>query len=251
MELSPEIVLLLFLVSTAAGWVDAIAGGGGLITLPTLILVGLPPAAALATNKLQGSIGSLTASIYFLRKGAVSINKIRLLIVFTFWGSIFGSWLVSKINPKDLIIYLPIFLVLMGLYFLFSPDIGNVDKKQKLTLLLFGLLVCPILGFYDGFFGPGTGSFMALSFVFFCGYSISKATANAKILNFTSNLSSLIYFVIFGQVYWRVGLIMIAGQFIGATYGAKMVLDRGVSIIKPVIVSVCFLMSIRILLMHL
>ncbi|MBA5249870.1 MAG: peptidase [Gammaproteobacteria bacterium] len=111
----------------------------------------------------------------------------------------------------------------------------------------FALLVAPFLGFYDGFFGPGTGSFMALALVMLLGYGLPKATAHAKILNFVSNLSSLLYFILYGEIYWQVGMVMIVGQVIGATIGAKMILDKGSAMIKPIVVTVCFVMSVNIL----
>ena len=247
MDFGIDILLLFFLVAVLAGWVDVIAGGGGLLTIPVLMLLGLPPATAMATNKLQGSMGTLTASVYFIRKGAVNFREIKLLIVMTFFGSLFGAWLIIRMNPEQLVVYIPILLILMGLYFLFSPHIDDQDRRHKLNLTAFALLVCPSLCFYDGFFGPGTGSFMALAFVLLCGYNLAKATAHAKILNFTSNFSSLIYFVVYGDIAWEVGLIMMLGQFIGAMSGAKMVLTKGTRIIKPIVVTVCFVMSANIL----
>ena len=247
MEFSAEVVLFLFGVAMIAGWVDTIAGGGGLLTVPSLLLVGVPPAVALATNKLQGSAGTLTAAIYFINKGAVNLGELKWPVVATFIGSAVGSWLVLQIDAAVLLSYLPILLILVGLYFLFSPNIGNEDRKRKLTLTAFAIAICPLLGLYDGFIGPGTGSFMALSFVLLCGYNLSKATANAKILNFTSNISSLLYFVFFGEVFWLIGLVMIVGQLIGATIGAKMVLEKGSTLIRPIVVIVCFVMSANIL----
>jgi uncharacterized membrane protein YfcA len=247
MEFSAEVVLFLFGVAMIAGWVDTIAGGGGLLTVPSMLLVGIPPAAALATNKLQGSAGTLTAAIYFIKKGAVDLRKMKWLVAATFVGSVVGSWLVLKIDAGVLLAYLPVLLILIGLYFLFSPNIGDEDRKRKLTTTAFALAICPLLGLYDGFIGPGTGSFMALSFVLLCGYNLSKATANAKILNFTSNISSLLYFIVFGEVFWLIGLVMIVGQLIGATIGAKMVLEKGSKLIRPIVVIVCFVMSANIL----
>ena len=247
MDFGLDVLVLLFLIAVLAGWVDVIAGGGGLLTIPVLMLFGIPPAAAMATNKLQGSMGTLTASIYFIRKGAVNFHEIKLLIVMTFVGSLFGAWLILRMNPEQLVIYIPLLLILMGLYFLFSPHIDDQDRRQKISRTGFALLICPLLGFYDGFFGPGTGSFMALAFVLLCGYNLAKATAHAKILNFTSNISSLMYFMVYGDIVWEVGLVMMLGQFIGAISGAKMVLTRGTAIIKPIVVTVCFLMSANIL----
>jgi len=247
MDFSSDIIGFLFLIAVIAGWVDAIAGGGGLIALPALLFAGLPPATALATNKLQGSIGTFTASMYFIRKKVVNLNEMKLAIAATFLGSVFGSWLILQIDTQQLLLIIPIFLIAIGFYFLLSPSINDEDKKKKLSLIGFALLICPLLGFYDGFFGPGTGSFMALAFVLLLGHSLPKATAHTKILNFVSNISSLLYFAIFGDIHWYYGVSMILGQFIGATIGAKMVIEKGSKLIKPVIVTVCFLMSANIL----
>lgn len=247
MEFSAEAALFLFFVAMIAGWVDSIAGGGGLLTVPSMLLVGMPPAMALATNKLQSSAGTLTAAIYFIKKGAVNLKEIKWLVLATFIGSMAGSWLVLQIDAGVLLAYLPILLILVGLYFLFSPNIGDEERKRKLSLTAFAIAICPLLGLYDGFIGPGTGSFMALSFVLLCGYSLSKATANAKVLNFTSNVSALLYFMVFGEVFWLMGLVMIVGQLIGAFFGAKMALEKGSALIRPIVVVVCFVMSANIL----
>jgi uncharacterized protein len=247
MDYSFEILLFLFFVAMLAGWVDTIAGGGGLLTLPALLLCGVPPAVAIATNKMQGSSGTLIAAIYFIRKGAVRLQEMWLSILMTFLGSMLGSWLILKINSDFLLQFLPAILILVGLYFLFAPRISDLDRERRLKVITFSLLICPMLGFYDGFFGPGTGSFMALSFVTLCGYGLPKATANTKILNFTSNISALMYFILFGEMAWVVGAVMITGQMIGATLGAKMVIEIGSRLVKPVIVIVCFAMAFRIL----
>jgi uncharacterized membrane protein YfcA len=247
MEFSIQIEILLFLVATLAGWVDTIAGGGGLITIPTMLILGIPPSVALATNKLQGSSGTLVASLYFIRKGIVNLNNSKLLLFTTFIGSVLGGRMLLFINSEVLRGVIPILLILMGLYFLFSQNIGIVDRKPRISYISFSVFVAPILGFYDGFFGTGTGTFMTLAFVSLCGYNLSKSTANAKILNFTSNFSALIYFVFFGEIYWKIGIFMIAGQIIGSSIAAKMILEKGTALIRPVVVSVCFLMSAKLL----
>ena len=247
MQYSLEILLFLFFAAMLAGWVDTIAGGGGLLTIPALLLCGLPPAVVLATNKLQGSSGTLISTLYFVRKGAVNLKEMWLLILMTFIGSVLGSWLILRANADFLMTILPLILILVGLYFLFAPRVSDVDRERRLKLVTFALLVCPLLGFYDGFFGPGTGSFMALSLVTLCGYGLPKATAQTKVLNFTSNISALAYFILFGEIAWSIGVVMIAGQMIGAIVGANMVVNIGSRLIKPVIVIVCFAMASRIL----
>lgn len=247
MQLSVEVILGLFFAAMTAGWVDTIAGGGGLITIPTMLTLGIPPAVTLATNKVQGSMGTLVSSIYFLRQGSIDLSKIKLSILTTFIGSIFGGWLVLQFNSESLKTILPILLILIGVYFLLSPHLENGDQKPKIPYTIFGIFIAPCLGFYDGFFGPGTGTFMALAFVLLCGYGLPKATANAKIHNFVSNISALISFLLFGEIYWGVAIIMIFGQAIGSYLGAKMVTEKGAVLIRPVVVTVCFLMSIRLL----
>ena len=248
MELRIEIALQLFLAAMMAGWVDTIAGGGGLITIPAMLTLGIPPDVALATNKVQGSSGTLVSSLYFLRKGAIDLRKIKWSIFTTFIGSLIGGWLVLQINSEALKTVLPVLLILMGLYFLFSPTVEDIDRSPRISYTIFSAFIAPLLGFYDGFFGPGTGTFMTLAFVVLSGYSLSKATANAKIHNFTSNFSALIYFLLFGKIYWAVAIVMIVGQIIGSYLGAKMVTAKGVALIRPVVVTVCFLMSLRLLL---
>ena len=248
MEFSNEIILLLFIASLIAGWVDTIAGGGGLITIPALLLSGMPAEIAIATNKLQGSAGTAFSSWHFIKKKIVSIQKIKKIIFMTFIGSIFGSWFLLNINSEILSSFLPYILIAIGLYFLISPSINNEENKRKKQLGLFTFVIAPFLGFYDGFFGPGTGSLMALSCILFYGKNISSATAHAKILNFTSNFSALLYFIFFGHILWSIGLVMMMGQTIGAFLGAKTVLKSGNKIIRPVIVLVCFLIAIKLIL---
>ena len=247
MQLSIEVTLGLFFAAMTAGWVDTIAGGGGLITIPTMLTLGIPPAVTLATNKVQGSMGTLISSIYFLRKGSINLNKIKLSILTTFVSSIFGGWSVLQFNTESLKTILPVLLIFIGVYFLLSPHLGDADRKPKIPYVIFALFIAPCLGFYDGFFGPGTGTFMTLAFVLLCGYGLPKATANAKIHNFVSNISALISFLLFGEIYWGVAIIMICGQAIGSYLGAKMVTEKGATLIRPVVVTVCFLMSIRLL----
>ena len=245
---STEVLVLLFLIAAIAGWVDALAGGGGLITVPALILTGMPPSMAIATNKLQGSVGTLVASIYFVKNKFVVLKEMKGMILLTFIGSVIGSWLLLQIDSSKLVLFLPFLLMAMGVYVLVSPNINDQNKKQKLSTLFFILLVCPCLGFYDGFFGPGTGSLMALALVSVLGYGLSKGTAQAKILNFTSNFAALIYFMLFGDIAWVLGGVMALGQLVGSSVGASMVMTKGAKLIKPLVVVVCFIMSLNILL---
>lgn len=247
-DLTPEILALLFGAALLAGWVDTLAGGGGLITIPALLLSGIPPAAALATNKLQGSFGTLTAALFFLRRGLVSVRQNWLGLVATAAGAALGGLVVSRIDAARLAALLPFLLIAIGLYFLFFAGGRDEPRPPRMGQRPFDLGVAPALGFYDGFFGPGTGSFMTAAFLGLRGFAIRQATAHTKLFNFASNVSALAYFALFGQIAWTAGVVMIAGQMLGAWLGGRTVAGNGVRLIRPVTVIVCFGMSLRMLL---
>ncbi|MEC5343625.1 sulfite exporter TauE/SafE family protein [Brenneria populi] len=245
--IGPEMLGVLFFVAILAGFIDSIAGGGGLLCVPTLLAVGLSPAQALATNKLQSVGGSFSASLYFIRRRAVNLGEQKLAIALTFIGSITGAWLIQQIHADFLRQLLPLLIIGIGLYFLLSPRIGDEDRQHRLSGLPFALIAGGCVGFYDGFFGPGAGSFYALAFVTLSGFNLSKATAHAKVLNFTSNFGGLLFFILGGKVVWMLGLVMLLGQFIGARIGAKMVLSKGQKLIRPMLVMVSAIMSCKLI----
>lgn len=247
-SISLELMALLFATGMLAGFVDAIAGGGGLIALPVLLFVGLSPAQALATNKLQSSFGSFSASLYFVRRGLVDLRSIRMMVFCTFVGAASGALLVQQIDPSFLTAVIPILLILIAVYFCFSPQVGEEDVQRRIAPQSFALTVGLGIGFYDGFFGPGTGSFFAIAFVSLLGYGLTKATAHTKVLNFTSNIASLLFFILGGQVVWVLGLLMAAGQLVGARLGAALVVLKGSKLIRPLVVILCILMSLKLLL---
>ncbi|QIW15905.1 hypothetical protein A4G20_05950 [Pasteurellaceae bacterium RH1A] len=242
MELGFDVLALLFIAATVAGFIDSIAGGGGLITIPALLAAGLPPAVALGTNKLQACGGSFSASLYFIRQKAVNLRQISLLILLTFLGASAGTILVQMLDVDQLKVILPFLVLIIALYFLFSPSIGEEDRKQRISFPLFAFTAALGIGFYDGLFGPATGSFFTLAFVLLLGFNLPKAVAHAKVLNFTSNLASLIFFMLGGAILWKVGLIMMIGQFIGGAMGARMVVTKGKQLIRPMIVTISLVM---------
>lgn len=207
----------------------------------------MPPAAALGTNKLQACGASFSASLYFVRKKAVDLKRIWLLILLTFIGAALGTIVVQMIDINFLRIALPFLVMIIGLYFLFSPTISDEDQKQRISYPLFAFTAALGIGFYDGLFGPATGSFLTLAFVLLLGFNLTKGVAHAKVLNFTSNFASLIFFLLGGAVIWKIGLIMLVGQFIGGTLGARMVVTKGKRIIRPLIVTMSCLMAIKML----
>jgi hypothetical protein len=247
-SLTPELMLLLLATGMLAGFVDAIAGGGGLIALPVLLFSGLSPAQALATNKLQSSFGTLSATLYFIRQGLVDPRRIGPMVLCTFVGASLGAQLVQRIDPGFLTAIIPLLLILIALYFWLSPQVGEEDVQQRLGPLAFALTIGTGVGFYDGFFGPGTGSFFAIAFVTLMGFGLSKATAHTKVLNLTSNVAALLAFIAGGQVVWTLGLLMAAGQLVGARLGARLVVLKGSKLIRPLVVGVCIVMSLKLLL---
>ncbi|QPB43212.1 TSUP family transporter [Rodentibacter haemolyticus] len=245
MELGIDVLAILFVVAFVAAFIDAIAGGGGLITIPALLMTGIPPAAALGTNKLQAMGGAFSASMYFLRKRAVNLREFWFILICVFLGSATGTILIQLMEVSVFKKLLPWLILAIGLYFLFTPRLGESDRKQRLNYVVFGLIVSPFLGFYDGFFGPGTGSIMSLTCVVLLGFNLAKATAHAKVMNFTSNLASFLFFLAGGQILWTVGIVMLLGSILGANWGAKMVMTRGKALIRPMVVIMSFIMTAK------
>jgi uncharacterized membrane protein YfcA len=240
---SSELLLFLFLAAIVAGFLDTLAGGGGLITLPALILSGIPPLAALGTNKLQGSMGTLTATLVMLRKGRVHWDDVKFLMLSAFIGSLAGTIVVQFINTKLLTLVIPAVLLCTALYFIAAPQPGDKGPlKPRMSNSLYAKTVVPLIGWYDGMFGPGTGSFFALAGVTLRGCHLIDATAVAKTLNFSTNFASLLVFLIAGKVAWIVGIVMICGQFAGAYLGSLCLLRINPKFLRLVIVCMCLAM---------
>lgn len=232
MELELFTYIILFGVSILAGFIDAIAGGGGIITIPALLAAGIPPHEALATNKLQGTFGSGMASLNFIRKGFISLNEVWVGICYTFLGAILGTYAVLLIDPDFLAKLILLMLLAIFLYTLFSPNMGAIDKRALISKNLFFLIFGLAIGFYDGFFGPGTGSFWTIAFVGLMGFNLKKATAQTKVMNFTSNIVSLGVFILNGHLLFLIGFLMGFGQIIGAYIGSNMVIKKEVKFIR-------------------
>lgn len=231
---------LLFLTGLLAGTVDAIAGGGGLITVPVLLGVGMPPQIALGTNKLQASFGSGSAMLHFIRSGTVNLRDCIPGIMFTSLGAAAGVLSVQWLDPLLLRRTIPLLLAGIALYTYFSPWLGSEDVHARWKPLPFYLLFGLSIGFYDGFLGPGTGSFWVVALVTLLGLSLVRATAHTKVMNFTSNFVALVVFLLAGQVCFMEGLTMGAGQFIGARIGAGLVTRRGAGFVRPVFICMVF-----------
>lgn len=245
-EMAPEIIGLLLVAAIAAGFVDAIAGGGGLITVPVLLAVGVSPVAAIATNKIQGSFGTASATWTFWRKGKIDFALLKWPLLATVVGAALGAVTVTFVDTTWLMVLLPFLLAGIALYFLIGPKASDEDVHARLTPFAFGAVAGGI-GFYDGFFGPGAGSFFALALVTLLGMGLTRATAHTKALNFSSNLVSVVVFAVGGHVLWAVGLIMAVGQVFGGWLGSHAAMRFGPRLIRPLLVFICLAMVARLM----
>lgn len=245
--LAPDILILLIAAAFVAGFIDAIAGGGGLITVPALLLAGLSPAAAIATNKVQSVFGSGSATLAFARAGMIEWHKMWVGIVCVAAGAMTGAYALQFIDAEHLRDFIPILLIGVALYFMFAPNLSDEPHHHVMSSTLHGLLIGSALGFYEGFFGPGFGSLLAMSYVALLGYGVRKATAHTKLLNFVGNASSLLIYIINDQALIKLGLIMAIGQLCGATLGARMAIKHGARLIKPLLVVMCCAMALKLL----
>ncbi|MBX2869382.1 MAG: TSUP family transporter [Acidiferrobacterales bacterium] len=245
MELAIEALLWLGLIGIIAGFVDSAAGGGGLIAVPAMLLFGVPPINALATNKLQGSFGTATAAITMLKRGKVTLSRPLRYFALALIGGALGTWMVQQFPAEALKIIVPLVLTVIALYFLLAGSNTEKTRSARMGNNTYLYAVVPPIGFYDGFFGPGAGSFYAATGVALRGNDMVGATANAKLLNFASNIASLVVFVIGGKVLWIVGGVMILGQMLGAYLGSLAVISYGGRLVRPLIVLACLLMVTR------
>lgn len=247
MELTASHYALLFAAGLSGGFIDAIAGGGGLITVPTLLGVGLPPQLALGTNKAQSSCGTIIAVTRYARAGLVGWTEVRLAAALAFLGSMAGAWTLTLIGNDALRRIIPWMLLAVVIYVALSPRLGAQATKARVDATLFGWTFGLSLGFYDGFFGPGTGAFWILGLVTLLGQELTRANAFTKVVNLASNLGSLLVFALHGQVAPWVALAMIAGQLIGARLGSGLVLKHGAGLIRGVFLAVVLALVFRLL----
>ncbi len=249
LEVDLSLLLILAGVALLAGFFDAIAGGGGLITLPVLFIAGLDPLAALATNKFQAASATVSATWAFARRGMLDWNSGLPMAMLAFIGGAGGALSVSLI-PHDLLqAGVPVLLMLVAAYFAFSPRLDDQKlRKPRVPLALFCLLVAPLLGFYDGVFGPGVGSFFMLAFMLLLGQGMLRAVGNSKLLNAACNLGALLVFAASGKLLWPLALVMALCAMLGAQLGARCAVHFGPRLIRPLVVCVCAVMATKLLL---
>jgi uncharacterized membrane protein YfcA len=243
----PFVLGFLALAALAAGLMDSIAGGGGLITVPALLATGLPPSLALGTNKLQASFGSGTALVRYARAGLVPREEVAPAVAFTALGAVAGALTVRFLPAAWLGWLIPGLLAVIFVYLLLKPDWGQEARPARWTPGVFYAVFGLALGFYDGFLGPGTGTFWTVALTGLLGHGLARATAQTKVANFTSNGISLVVFALLGQVSWVLGLGMGLCQALGARVGTKLALTRGARFIRIVFLVVVALTLTKLL----
>ena len=242
-----EIIVILFFVGLSAGFIDSIAGGGGLISVPALLWAGLPPQMALGTNKMQSSWGTMMAVRRYAKAGFVAWKDVRLAVLVTFVFASLGSLAVTQVSNEVLKMIVPWMLLGVAVYVLFSPRMGVHPIASRLGVGAFALLGGSVLGFYDGFFGPGTGAFWTIACLSLVGMELTRATAFTKVVNLTSNLAALIVFVMMGRVNYEIAGAMICGQLIGGRLGAGMAIRHGAPFIRVIFIAVVLAMVAKLL----
>lgn len=241
------ILALLFLAGLAGGFIDAIAGGGGLITLPALLAAGLPPQIALGTNKFQSSCGTVLTVIRYARAGMMKTPWLWLAVACSFFASMGGAYVLTIISNDALKKLIPWMLAAVAIYTALNPRFGIHAGRTRIAPIAFALIFGSALGFYDGFFGPGAGSFWAVGCVVLLGLDLRHATGYTKAANLASNLGSLVIFLLCKSVDFTAGSAMIVGQLIGAQLGSGFVIKHGVKFIRPVFLSVVFALTVKLI----
>jgi hypothetical protein len=243
---SLPVLLLLVLASFVAGTVDAIAGGGGLITLPALLAAGLPPALALGTNKGQSVFGSGAALIRYARAGLVDGRVARVTFPAGLVGSLGGAALVLLVPPATLRPVVLVLLVVVAAVLAFRPATPSGPRPSAHRSLGVAVAIALVIGAYDGFFGPGTGTFLIFAFVLLFGAGMREASADAKVVNFASNLAAVALFASRDLVAWKVALPMAAGQFAGGLAGAHLTVRGSDRLVRWVVLVVVFALVVKL-----
>jgi uncharacterized protein len=244
MDVSLATTAALVGVAFAAGCVDAIAGGGGLLTLPALLTAGVPAPLALGTNKGQSVFGSGAATLRFARAGKLTAHRSLPSFAAGFAGALAGAALVTMIDKDALKPHIIGLLCVAAILVLLPRPRGATVPRHPLRV---AIALALVIGFYDGFFGPGTGTLLIVGFMWLLAEAPADASANAKVVNFASNLAAVAWFASHGAIVWAIALPMAAGQFAGATLGAHIVLSRGGNVVRLCAVAVALAMVAKLM----
>ncbi len=239
--------MLLFFTGLAAGLVDSIAGGGGLIALPVLLTLGMPVPLALGTNKFQSMCGTISSARHYARSGLVDFQACRVGVAATFVGAVAGVLTVQHTDTRVLARLIPWLLAVILVYTIFRPSVGVEDHPPRMRTNVFYIVFGLGLGFYDGFFGPGVGSLWAILLIVLLGQNFARATAHTKVMNLTSNIVAVALFGYAGLIHYSAGVVMGAGQVIGARMGAGLAVKHGASFIRVIFLTIVGLTLARLI----
>lgn len=245
--MSYTMILLACVAGFIGAMVDAIVGGGGLVTTPALLALGLPTHIALGTNKFAATMGAISSTYHYYKSGNMNGKLLKYIIPFSFIGSIFGVLTVLGIDPDFLKKLIIVLVLIIGTYTVLHKNLGLENHFTGLTKkkIILGMILTLVLGFYDGFFGPGTGSFLIFGLISIFGFDFVKASANTRALNLASNMTALVLFLLNGKVYFLIGVPMGICMMIGAKVGSHMAIEKGSKFIKPVFVIMSLLLVIK------
>jgi uncharacterized membrane protein YfcA len=225
------LILLLAAASLLAGFVDAVVGGGGLIQIPALLILlpGAPVATILGTNKFSSCCGTTIAVQRYARQVAIDWSSILPAAITAFIFSFLGSRTVALLNTAFMRPVVLVLLILVAAYVFWVKDLGLIHKPKHRPskAILLGILIGAVLGFYDGFFGPGTGSFLIFLFVGVFGFDFLAASASAKVINWATNIASIIYFGWSGNILYQYAVPMAVCNIIGAAIGTRLAIAKG------------------------
>ncbi len=244
-----QIYLIVLPLVFLAGIVDSIAGGGGLLTVPAYMAAGLPPHYVLGTNKFSSMFGTLFSTARYLKHGLIDVRIAVLSAVFALVGSFSGSRTVLVLDPGFLRYILLVMLPVVTVLYLMNRKLGHENHSGKISRrkrIQLAMLAGFVVGFYDGFFGPGTGSFLILFYTVMLKYDFITANANTKVVNLASNVAALISFLIAGKVLFYVGIPAMVAGVSGNVVGSSFVLKKGGRVIRPVFIAVLALLFVKI-----
>ena len=249
MEITYHTFLIVCPFLFLAGLIDAIGGGGGLISLPAYLIAGLPPHAAVATNKLSSACGTTLATLRFIKNGLVNLKLAIPSVIAAIIGSSIGANL-SLLIKEEIMLYIMIAILPICAFLVLNKKLFHDGGENEITLdrrtYITATIAALIIGMYDGFYGPGAGTFLIIAFTVFAKISMKTANAQAKVINLTSNITSLIIFLINGEVLFSVGIVAAACNMLGGYIGAGLVMKNGAKIVKPSIIFVLILLAIKV-----
>jgi uncharacterized protein len=248
-DVQAETVVFLAVAGFVAAFIDSQVGGGGVISLPALLAAGLPPHLALGTNKLAGTAASFSASVNYGRSGAVPWADALRWMPLSFVGALVGVWAVLHLEGRHLLAIVLVLMAAMTAYTLLRPSFGKLDRERlpNRNEMVGMSLAALAIGIYDGFLGPGTGSFLIFAIVALLGYGFRKAAGLGRVLNFASNAAALAYFLAEGLVAWEYGIPLAVSMLAGGWTGSHIGMKHGDRWLKPLFVAITLALMVRLL----